>query len=139
MLRHIKSSTAFYDALRNKTSQWLGLPEQKFLRVWENVDFRFDQEWLGRTSSFNVDTWLIQCLEATNPELKRRRKDVERLFFEVRGEGDFGPHLVGRVIPWVSAEGGKAKIVEVWLTERLGMGYRMRDSAGHCFQTEKFD
>jgi hypothetical protein len=60
-------------------------------------------------------------------------------FFEVRGESDFGPHLVGKELPWASATGGRAKIVEVSLTERLGMCYRFEDSAGHYFQIEKFD
>lgn len=139
MLRYLKSSPAFYDAFRDKAQQWLALPQEAFEAGWKKVDAMFDKEWLAMTSSFNVDTWLIQCAESIFPALKNRRSEVERLFFEVRGESDFGPHLVGQEISWASATGGKAKIVGVALTERLGMEYRFVDSSGRHFQVEKFD
>jgi hypothetical protein len=139
MLHHLKSSSTFYNALRDKAREWLRLPETKFENAWSKVDAAFDKAWLSMTSSFNIDTWLIQCVEEVFPDLKRKRKDVERLFFEVRGQSDFGPHLVSKEMPWASAVGGKVTIIGVSLSERLGMCYRLRDSAGNLFQIEKFD
>jgi hypothetical protein len=139
MLRHLKSPTAFYAALRENARDWLALSEQQFNSEWKKVDASFDKDWISMTSSFNVDTWLIECVEEVFPTLKNRRKDVERLFFGVRGEGDFGPHLIGKEMPWKDAEGGKVKIVQVSLSHRLGMRYGLRDSSGRFFEIEKFD
>jgi len=139
MLRYLKTSPVFYNSLRDKVRQWLALPEVEFECAWKKVDAVFDQEPLGLISSFNADTWLIQCVEAIFPELKEKRNEVERLFFEVRGEGDFGPHLIGKEIPWTSAANGKAKIIGVALSEGFGMNYRFIDSSGHIFHIEKFD
>jgi hypothetical protein len=81
MLRHIKTLPAFYNALRAAAREWLAMPEEQFEKEWRKVDALFDKESLAMTSSFNVDTWLIQCVEKAFPELRIRRKDVERLFF----------------------------------------------------------
>jgi hypothetical protein len=135
-------NSGFYKALHNSVRDIADLPAKKFERRWQRARAKVDGPWLQQTSTFNIDTALLESVcEEFAPLSLLSRPEVTDLFFRFREPPGFGKHLIGSQFDFRFPDGvtESVTIVDVFLGPHYGMGYRVESSTGRRTEFEKFD
>lgn len=134
--------TGFCQGLHDLVRYISALPGKEFERRWQRARAKADQPWLRQTSSFNIDTSLLQSVCEEFSELKLlSRPEVQELFFRFRKQPGFGKHLIGSQFDFRFPDGVTelVTILDIFVGPNYGMGYRIESSTGRRAEFERFD